>query len=119
MSDYTQAAQNRIDDLPRLMLYAEQPINLTSLKNLMKKSKHYILRIIDENPDNFIDHGTVIGSQGKLYQSTVKVNKVIVGASTVYNLHDDERYHENMALYRKDRKREKTEIKGNILSCNF
>lgn len=85
----------------------------------MKKSSYYVSRILAENTDKFTNLGAFPGSNQILYQATVKVNNVVVTASTIYHLHDDERYHENMKMIRNNRKSSKTHISGSILSCNF
>ena len=113
------AAQQRNDDLPKLINFAQEPINLTKMCALMKKSSHYVSRILAENTDKFTNLGAFPGSNQILYQATVKANKVVVTASTVYHLHDDKRYHENMKLLRDNRKSAITYISGSILSCNY
>ena len=113
------ASQQRKDDLPKLINFAQEPINLTKMCALMKKSSHYVSRILAENTDKFTKLGAFPGSNQILYQATVKVNEVVITASTVYHLHDDKRYHENMKLLRDNRKSAKTYISGNRLSCNY
>lgn len=113
------AAQQRMEDLPKLINFAQEPINLTKMCKLIKKSSYYVSRMLAENPHKFINLGAKPGSNQILFQATEKVNEVVVTASKVYHLHDDERYHENMKLLRDNRKSSKTHISGNILSCNF
>ena len=113
------AAIQRNADLQLIINWAQEPINVNRLCALIERSRYYVVRILSENSDKFTNLGLVKESNQILYQSKAKVKPVVIAASTIYKLHDDARYHDNMKLLRDNRKSAITYISGSRLSCNY